>query len=435
MMSFPSSSSCGLCTSASSFFKSCDFQASIVRISGTMSIRAHFCPQISSESLPLTIASSASELENLSSTDNSKGKDWKSKGSPQLNRWSRARTIRSGRRLERQVQEKVEISGNGITSIPNRYDEYEGSEDEYDEELSAGKAIYMVSDGTGWTAEHSVNAALGQFEHCLVDRGCAVNTHLFSGIDEVDRLMEIIRQAAKEEALLLYTLADPNMAEAAKKGCQLWGVPHTDILGPTTEAIATHLGVAPLGVPRGSPSRKTPLSKHYFKRIEAVEFTIKQDDGALPQNLRKADIVLVGVSRTSKTPLSTYLAQKGYKVANVPLVLEVDPPKELFEIDQDKIYALIISPVILQSIRLARAKTLGFSDYSKSNYSEMEHIRRELEYGNKLFARSPRWPVIEVTGKAIEEIAAVILRIYHERKQKTEVSGDLMAGFGIGLGT
>ena len=132
-------------------------------------------------------------------------------------------------------------------------------------------------------------------------------------------------QAAKEEALLLYTLADASMAEAAKRGCELWGVPYTDILGPTTEAIARHLGVAPLGVPRG----KSPLSKQYFKTIEAVEFTIKQDDGALPQYLHKADLVLVGVSRTSKTPLSTYLAQKGYKVANVPLVLGLNPPKEL----------------------------------------------------------------------------------------------------------
>uniref|UniRef100_A0A0C9S4Q5 TSA: Wollemia nobilis Ref_Wollemi_Transcript_13796_1160 transcribed RNA sequence n=1 Tax=Wollemia nobilis TaxID=56998 RepID=A0A0C9S4Q5_9CONI len=234
--------------------------------------------------------------------------------------------------------------------------------------------------------------------------------------------MEIIGQAAEEEALVLYTLADAGMAEAAKRGCEIWGVPARDILGPTTEAIAAHLGVAPLGVGRGSPTRKSsPLSKHYFKRIEAVEFTIKQDDGALPHNLHKADLVLVGVSRTSKTPLSTYLAQKGYKVANVPLVLGVDPPKELFEIDQDKIYGLVINPAILQVIRVARASTLGFSFATgTTNYSEMQHIRRELEYANDLFARNPRWPVIEVTGKAIEETAAVVLRIYHERKQKFE---------------
>eukprot|EP00253_Pinus_taeda_P011219 PITA_11219 len=392
-------------------------------------------PRIRSESSSVPVANSSSMAPDFEQVpmenDSTKANDWKSKGTPQLQRWSRVRNIRSGRRLDRPVQEKVETSSsmstttttnnnftsNGVLSIPNRIDDYEGSDDEDERYSPSGKAIYMVSDGTGWTAEHSVHAALGQFETCLVDKGCGVNTHLFSGIDEVDRLMEIIRQAAKEGALLLYTLADPNMAGAAKNACQLWGVPYTDILGPTTEAIAAHLGVAPSGVPRGSPARSTSLSKRYFKRIEAIEFTIKQDDGALLHNLHKSDLVLVGVSRTSKTPLSIYLSQKGYKVANVPLVLGVGPPKELFEIDQDKIYGLIISPAILQSIRLVRAKTLGLH-YSKSNYSEMDHIRRELDYGNKLFAQNPRWPVIDVTGKAIEETAAVIVHIYHERREK-----------------
>lgn len=404
---------------------------------GALMLQPQIRAESSSSSLPIATSSSmAPDFKKEPRASNStKGNDWKSKGTPQLKRWSRVRNIRSGRRLDRPVQDKVETSlspssptftttaadnnytNNSIPSISNRMDEYEGRDDEDDIELSSGKAIYMVSDGTGWTAEHSVNAALGQFETCLVDRGCGVDTHLFSGIDEMDRLMEIIRQAAKEEALLLYTLADPNMAEVAKRACQLWGVPHIDILGPTTEAIAAHLGVAPSGVPRGSPARNTPLSRQYFKRIEAVEFTIKQDDGAMPHNLHKSDLVLVGVSRTSKTPLSTYLAQKGYKVANVPLVLGIDPPKELFEIDQDKIYGLIISPAILQSIRLARAKTLGLH-YSNSNYSEMDHIRREQENANKLFAQNPRWPVIDVTGKAIEETAAVVVRIYHERREK-----------------
>ncbi|KAH9287624.1 hypothetical protein KI387_031741, partial [Taxus chinensis] len=223
----------------------------------------------------------------------------------------------------------------------------------------------------------------------------------------------IIRQAAKEEAAVLYTLADPSMAEAARRGCEMWKVPHTDILGPTTEAIGRHLGVAPLGLPRRNSH--SPLSKHYFKRMEAVEFTIKQDDGALPQNLLKADLVLVGVSRTSKTPLSTYLAHKGYKVANVPLVLGLPPPKQLFQIDQDKICGLIISPAILQSIRVARANTLGLHLHSSTSYSEMDHIRQELDYANKLFAQNPRWPVIDVTGKAIEETSAVVLRICHEK--------------------
>ena len=215
---------------------------------------------------------------------------------------------------------------------------------------------------------------------------------LFDQINDVERLMEIIRDAGKENAVFVYTLADPILAEAAKKACELHGIPHLDIFRPIIDLLSRHMGVTPLGLPRGAPGRKISLSKQYFKRIEAVEFTIKQDDGALPKNLHKADLVLVGVSRTSKTPLSTYMAQKGYKVANVPLVLGIDPPKELFEIDQTRIYALTINPNYLKAIRIARYKSLGV--VSASSYSDMEHIKKELEYSTKLFLQNPKWPVI-----------------------------------------
>ncbi|CAM0906130.1 unnamed protein product [Alopecurus aequalis] len=349
----------------------------------------------------------------------------RSRASSQLSRWSRARAVRSGRRLEWPV-----VRGAAAVSVPTKSppssdveaaaaeeeddDGCDVSGDDYD---AAANSIYMVSDGTGWTLEHSVNAALGQFEHCLLDRRCATSTHLFSGIDDMENLIKIVKQAAKEGALLLYTLADPSMAEATKKACDIWGVPSTDVLRPTIEAIASHIGVAPSGIPRSSASRKGQLSEDYFRRIEAIDFTIKQDDGAQPQNLARADIVLVGVSRTGKTPLSIYLAQKGYKVANVPVVMGIDLPKSLFGIDQDKIFGLMINPVVLQAIRKARANTLGFNG-QKSNYAEMEYVRHELEHANQIFVQHPTWPVIQVTGKAVEETAAVIVRIYHDRKQK-----------------
>lgn len=352
----------------------------------------------------------------------------KLKGSAQLNRWSRARAVRSGRKLDRQThhaattveESRSDQSGQGTWQNSPSANAVGGGEDdgEEGEAVMSAKSIYMVSDGTGWTAEHSVNAALGQFDHCLVDRGCPVNTHLFSGIDDSERLLKIITQAAKEGAMLVYTLADPSMAEAAKKACRIWGVPSTDILGPITEAVASHLGVLPSGVPRGAPGRSSHLTEEYFQRIEAIEFTIKQDDGALPQNLHKADIILAGVSRTGKTPLSTYLAHKGYKVANIPIVMDVGLPKTLFEVDPEKVFGLTINQVVLQTIRRARAKSLGFSDEVRSNYSEMDHVREELEFARKIFANNPSWPVIEVTGKAIEETAAVILRLYHDRKSK-----------------
>lgn len=301
---------------------------------------------------------------------------------------------------------------------PGEVDIIGGLSDDVAVSGNGAKAIYMVSDGTGWTAEHSVNAALGQFDHCLVDRGCPVSTHLFSGIDDLEQLMEVIKQAAKERAMVVYTLADPSLAQSAEQACRIWGVPTTDILGPITEAIASHLGVSPSGLPRGAPGRPSHLTDEYFDRIEAIEFTIKQDDGALPQNLHKADIILAGVSRTGKTPLSTYLAHKGYKVANVPIVMGIALPKTLFEVDPEKVFGLTINQLVLQTIRRARAKSLGFSDGMKSSYSEMDHVRQELEFAAKVFAQNPIWPVIEVTGKAIEETAAIILRIYHDRKNK-----------------
>ncbi|GAA0153473.1 kinase modulator [Lithospermum erythrorhizon] len=347
--------------------------------------------------------------------------------SPQLNRWHRARAIRSGRKLDRPVQPPTpdaspvhvkDFSDSDVALSPRTNNGYLSNEEDEGEMMSGGKAIYMVSDGTGWTAEHAVSAALGQFDYCLVDRGCSVNTHLFSGIDDVERLVEVVKQAAKEGAILVYTLADPAMAESAKQACNLWGVTSTDILGPITEAVANHLGVSPSGLPRWAPGRTNSLSEDYFRRIEAMEFTIKQDDGALPGNLHKADIILAGVSRTGKTPLSIYLSQKGYKVANVPIVMNVKLPEALFEVDPQRVFALTINPVILQTIRRARAKSLGFNDELKNNYSEMDYVKQELEFAGKIFAQNPVWPVIEVTGKAIEETAAIVLRLYHDRKNK-----------------
>ncbi|KAE8686236.1 putative pyruvate [Hibiscus syriacus] len=308
----------------------------------------------------------------------------KLKGSPQLNRWYRARALRSGQKLERLSNSSMALEVNPSAQRTSETLSFEPTSTTYDgdrevEETASGKPIYIVSDGTGWTAENSVNAALGHFEHCLVDRGCPVNTHLFSGIDDVEPLTEIIKHAAKEGALVVYTLADPSMAESAKKACKLWGIPSTDVLGPITKAIATHLGVSPSGLPRGAPRRTFPLSDEYFRRIEVVEFTIKQDDGALPQNLCKSDIVLT---------------------------------------DPEKVFGLTVNPSVLQTIRKARSRSLGFGDETRSNCSEMDHVKEELEFARGAFAQNPTWPVIEVTGKAIEDTAAVILRLYHERKHK-----------------
>ncbi|AEE84424.1 unnamed protein product [Arabidopsis thaliana] len=318
------------------------------------------------------------------------------KFSSQLNRWNRARTLRSGAKLDSTITNGSNnttgpmrpIESSSRTDVSTLDSDVSSSSNGVSEaDMTAAKSIYIVSDGTGWTAEHAVNAALGQFDYCLVDRGCPVNTHLFSGIEDGEKLMEIIKQAAREGAMVIYTLADPSMAEATMRACKLWKIPSLDILGPITESISSHLGTNPSGLSRGITN--SSLNEDYFKRIEAIEFTIKHDDGALPENLEKADIVLVGVSRTGKTPLSTYLAQKGYKVSNVPIV---------------------------NGIREARAKSLGLGSSFKTKYSELGSVKEELELAKKIFAENPTWPVIEVTESAIEETAAVVLRLYDERQ-------------------
>jgi regulator of PEP synthase PpsR (kinase-PPPase family) len=174
-----------------------------------------------------------------------------------------------------------------------------------------------------------------------------------------------------------------------------------------------YLGSAPAGVPGLLHS----INDDYFRRIEAVEFAVKNDDGAEPRNLPKADLVLVGISRTSKTPLSTYLAQRGLKVANVPLVLGVDPPEELSQVDDRKVFGLIVQPDMLMRIRQARLSHLGMPH--DSSYGQRAHIDNEIAYSREIFRKHANWPVIDVTNRAIEETAADILRIYQERFDQT----------------
>jgi regulator of PEP synthase PpsR (kinase-PPPase family) len=186
-------------------------------------------------------------------------------------------------------------------------------------------------------------------------------------------------------------------------------VVQVDVIGGVITAISGWLGEAPVNLP-GLMHR---ADADYFRRIEAVEFTVKVDDGKEPRMLEKADIVLVGVSRTSKTPLSVFLAYKGYKVANVPLVLNRDPPSQLFAIDPRKVFALTIDPESLQSIRKERLQTMRMG--KDTNYGQMDYILAELDFAEDLFRRNRQWSLVNVTGKALEETAATILAMYTER--------------------
>ena len=263
--------------------------------------------------------------------------------------------------------------------------------------------IFIVSDSTGNTAENVVRAALQQF------RGDSlVHIQTYPNVRDEKQLRAIIRLAAKEKALVVFTLVNPGNQQVIYDAASNQGVQLVDLIGALLGKLTDYLGVTPEGIPGHGA-----LGDEYFRRIEAVEFTVKHDDGAEPRHLHKSDIVLVGVSRTSKTPLSTFLAHRGWKVANIPIVLGIEPPREMFEIDQEKIYALTIEPEALHEIRLARLRNLGMS--TRGSYGHLDHIHLELQYAQDLFKRNPAWPVVDVTRKAVEETAAWLLQIHNDR--------------------
>ncbi len=267
------------------------------------------------------------------------------------------------------------------------------------------KTVMVISDATGETAERIVRAALLQYGEERVD------VRMYSRVRLETEMERIIERAAELQALVVYTIVSVDAREGLVRLIERHNVEAVDLIGALMGKLSRFLGAEPSGV----PGLLHTIGEDYFRRIEAVEFAVKNDDGAEPRNLPKADLVLVGVSRTSKTPLSTFLAQKGLRVANVPLVLGVDPPAELDQVDESRLFGLIIQPQALRRIRQARLKHLGMPE--DSSYGARDHIEQEIEYSRELFRKHPNWPVIDVTNKAIEETASDILRLFNQRRK------------------
>jgi regulator of PEP synthase PpsR (kinase-PPPase family) len=265
------------------------------------------------------------------------------------------------------------------------------------------KPIIVLSDGTGETAEKVVRAALQQF------KGHLVHVRTQAQVTRPDQVAAWFRVAARQQALVITTLVSETMREQARQCARDHDVVHLDLISDLLRVLGTYLQLEPVEV----PGLLHTADETYFRRIEAVEFTIKADDGKDARMLGEAHIVLVGVSRTSKTPLSTYLAHKGFKVGNVPVVLDRPFPDQLFEVDPSRVFALTIDPDVLQEIRRARLRAMGMG--RNVNYDDMDYILAELEYAEALYKAHPEWPVIDVTGKAVEETAAILLGIMHDR--------------------
>jgi hypothetical protein len=239
--------------------------------------------------------------------------------------------------------------------------------------LSEPRTIFVLSDATGETAEKVVRAALLQFT------AVPVNLRMYTRVRLEAEMRSIIHRAKQTGALLVFTVVSTSHRELLRRLCDEENVDSVDLIGTLMTKLSSYLGAQPKGV----PGLLHTLGDEYFRRVEAVEFTVRNDDGREPRNLPKADLILVGISRTSKTPLSTFLAQKGHKVANVPLVLGIEPPQELFQVDQEKVFGLTIKAESLLQIRQARLKHLGMP--SDTSYGQREHIQQEIAYAQSLF--------------------------------------------------
>jgi regulator of PEP synthase PpsR (kinase-PPPase family) len=259
--------------------------------------------------------------------------------------------------------------------------------------------LHVVSDSTGQTAARLMVALEAQFPEQTFEeiRHPRVET-------EGDLALAVNR-AKGRPAVVLYTLVKPELRDTMRALCRRAKLHYCDVLGQPIEAVAKVSGMAA----RMTPGAQPPLDDHYFKRVAAIEFAVKFDDG-VGGGLKDADIVLVGVSRTSKTPLSIYLGYLGHKTANVPIVKGIEPPKELFELDGSKVVGLTIDPSRLAEIRTARKRNLG----GGGKYAELNEIYEELAQADAIHRRLG-CPVIEVSELSIEETAHRIIRLVEQR--------------------
>jgi regulator of PEP synthase PpsR (kinase-PPPase family) len=235
-------------------------------------------------------------------------------------------------------------------------------------------------------------------------------------ITSIEQIETTVQEAAKGNSIICHTLVSPELREAVLSEAGRHNIPTVDIMGPMIDAVQSISGL----VPKLKPGLIHQLDQEYFKRVEAVEFAVKYDDGKNPSGLYKADIVLIGVSRTSKTPLSMYLAHKRIKVANVPMVPEVQPPQQLFEIPPAKIVGLIIDPQKLNHIRTERLRAMGLDP--NSCYAESARIVEEVEYAKGIMEKI-KCPIIDVSNKAIEETANKILELVQKNVQSGKTNG------------
>ena len=270
--------------------------------------------------------------------------------------------------------------------------------------------LHLLSDSTGETLEMIAKAALVQFEDAEVDR------HFWPMVRSLQHLERIAGELTAYPGLVLFTLVDPAIRERLEHLCAAAGLAAVPVLDQVTAALEERLGRPA----RVRPGRQHLMDEAYFERVAAIQFTIAHDDGVGYENWEEADIVLAGVSRSSKTPTAIYLANRGYKVANIPLVLESPPPPALFELSHPLVVGLTTAPDRLIQIRRNRLRVMN--EQTDTSYVDDQRVRDELKQARRMFADNG-WAVIDVTRRSIEETAAAILKLLEERRRKEHPAG------------
>ena len=270
--------------------------------------------------------------------------------------------------------------------------------------------LHLVSDATGETLIAAARAAAAQYQ------GVTSIEHVYPFVRNLAQLNKVIAEIEASPGIVLFTLVDHDLSTRLDKACEAAGSPALSVLTPILGLFQSYLGTASTQ----RPGAQHMLNADYFRRIDALNFTMAQDDGQAPENLEAADVILLGVSRTSKTPTSIYLANRGIKTANVPLVPGVAPPSNLTALTKPLIVGLFASPERIIQIRQNRLLALN-ADY-ESPYVDRTSVTEELAQSRRLF-NARGWPTIDVTRRSIEETAAAIVDLYKDHRMKFIAQG------------
>jgi len=266
--------------------------------------------------------------------------------------------------------------------------------------------LHLLSDSTGETLENIAKAALAQYDDVETIR------HFWPMVRTEAHLERILEEIAQNPGLVVFTLVNSATRKMLEQRCRSLGLPAVAPLDPVNHALSGLLGQQA----KARPGRQHALDAAYFARVDAIQFTIAHDDGIGWEDWEEAEIVLAGVSRTSKTPTSIYLANRGYKTANIPIVVESPPPPALFTLEHPMVVGLTTSADRLIQVR--RNRLLSLNQPAATDYIDPEAVAREVAYARRMFADNG-WPVIDVTRRSIEETAAAIIALASKREVRT----------------